>query len=164
LGALDALRLRHFLGGEILDHVEPVRWSRDMSLAFCWPFKLQGERWVFLMRRDAGHCNQLRDPGMPSSGCGAYSVRPAICRFFPFLVQDGLGLIPGGTPHKCPTGWLQDSTTQALVAEQSEKLRKDQIVERAIVRFWNKGKRERTLEVFTHWLEEHVAEQLVMPG
>jgi Fe-S-cluster containining protein len=110
---------------------------------------------VLSFRRDAGRC-----PHLIGARCDIYADRPANCRLFPFVVDDGHGVLAGGTQQHCPVQWLQDEELRASVAADTTRYREDRALELAIVRFWNRGRRTRTLPRLLAWLDEHVAEQL----
>lgn len=160
VSVVDALRIAHRSAMPLLDFVVPITHAPDLGLFYAWPFKLNDGRHVFLFRRDDGHCVHLRNPGGADSGCGIYAHRAANCRLYPFVIDDGRGILPGGSQIHCPTQWLQDPELRASLGVDAARYRADRAVEMQIVRFWNRGRRDRTLDVFVDWLCNHVAQQL----
>ena len=116
---------------------------------------------MFQFRRgETGHCVHLVRPGSTTSRCGIYELRAANCRLYPFTLEDELGLIPAGSQEHCPVQWLQDEGVRERAAEDVQRYRDDQQLDRAIVRFWNRGRRARSLPGFVDWLTGHVAGEL----
>ncbi len=159
VSVVDALRIGRHVSMSILDFVQPMPHAPDLGTFYAWPFKLNTGRHVFLFRRDDGHCVHL-DTADGQRRCGIYEQRAANCRLYPFVIDDGHGRLPGGTQNHCPTQWLQDDLLRTSIAEDARRYREDRAVELEIVRFWNRGRRDRTIEVFAEWLEGHVAPQL----
>lgn len=152
VSTVEALRIAAHRGVGLLHHVAAVPFTRELTTLYAWPFKLDdGGRHVFVLRRDTGACVHLE-----GARCGVYDLRPANCRLFPFVIDDDGDVLRAGSQERCPTQWLQDDDTRATVARDVARYREDRALELAVVRFWNRGRRERTLAGLVEWLEETV--------
>lgn len=161
VNVVEALRISAALGLPLSSFVDVAPHTPDLTTTYAWPFKLDDGRHVFLFRRGAtGHCVHLARPGSTTSRCGIYELRAANCRLYPFTLEDEIGRIPAGSQEHCPVQWLQDEGTRARAADDVRRYREDQQLDRAIVRFWNRGRRTRSLAVFVDWLTGHVAGEL----
>jgi Fe-S-cluster containining protein len=157
LSTVEVIRVARHTGRAPLELVEIRPYSRAVPTHLAWPFKLDGpvSRAVFSLRRTSGRCGLVTE-----ERCGVYEARPAICRIFPFHVEDERGRVGVGNTLNCPVQWLQTAELREGLARDVERYREDRARDLESVRFWNRGRRARSVEGLVGWLMEHVAEQL----
>lgn len=162
VSTVDALRVSRALAVPLLSHLQAVPWSRELTTTYAWPFKLDdGGRHVFTFRRTpGGGCVHLAADGR----CGAYADRPSNCRLYPFVLEDERGVIPAGSQEHCPVQWLQNDELRGSLAADVARYREQRELDVQVVRFWNRGRRARSLAALAAWLEDHVAAELGLGG
>ena len=161
LGTAEAMRIGFTLGLRLRSFVEPMPWTSAVGRLISWPFKLDdGGRHVLRFRRGPEGCVHLVRPGEATSRCGIYSVRPSLCRLYPFIVDDEGERFAIGGQEICPEQWLQTAATREAAGQAIAQLRVDREHDRQIVLAWNKGRRARTFDALLAFLEGHAAAAL----
>lgn len=160
----EALRIAYTLVIPLAEFVEVGKWKQEeLDLRWGRPFQVDGEKCLLALKRsNQNHCFHLMRPGQPTSGCGIYSVRPAVCRLYPFNLgfDDGTSLGVGGQT-KCPIYWLQNEGTVARAAEAYAEWQADLELDQRVVAAWNRGRRkDRSAGAFLTWLQGPGAELL----
>lgn len=116
---------------------------------------------LYLRRREGVGCTFLQR--IDGRGrCLAYSVRPGICRVYPYAVEEEDGTtLAVGTFRWCPSGWLYDESTERAVAASIAAWREDLALDEELCARWNEGEQpERTLAAFARFAAHELALRL----
>jgi Fe-S-cluster containining protein len=164
MSAVEAVRMAMTLGVPLEDFAvaeshEP--YHAYTGVAVYHPIVLdEGEARLALRKSDRGECVfllHIRGRGR----CGAYMLRPGLCRFFPYEVEDDEGSVRVGADVPCPTGWLYDESVAERLAGDLRQWRADVDLDAELVQAWNEAEQEdRSLAGFARWAIFELAETL----
>ena len=72
--------------------------------------------------------------------CAAHAVRPAICRLYPYDVDDGGRHVRVGGQNLCPVRWLHDDAADARVERDVRQMDADMAQEKKLLSAWKRRK------------------------
>jgi Fe-S-cluster containining protein len=99
------------------------------------------------LRKDASGFCSLLIKGFGFVRCGVHALRPAICRIYPFSFERGATRYQMGMIG-CPTLWLVDEPRRNAVLDDVESHEHDRVLDRKVVRRWNRLPREERTEAW----------------
>lgn len=165
MSAVEAVRIALTLVVPLRAFVTARAWEvlgKGFDVAGSHPILLDGGRMrLFLRREKGGPCHFLHE--IDGRGrCVAYSVRPGVCRVYPYsFEEEGGARIAIGTTMLCETGWLYDDDTEESVARSLAAWREDLALDEELCARWNEGEREdRSFEAFARFAVEAAAPML----
>ena len=119
-------------------------------LAYQTPIKLEDGHHMLFLQKTGDYCTHLVRPGQPTSRCGIYGLRPAICRMYPYsFTLDGTAY-KAGNQSFCQVSWLQNEQARTQLQADALEWRKDVAQDKQLVGKWNRGRRVRTQDAFFH--------------
>lgn len=86
-------------------------------------------------RERPGSCVFLVELGARGR-CGAYALRPGVCRLYPYHLQIGEESVEVGDERKCPTGWLQDAARRRQARKDFQQWQHDLHQESELLSAW----------------------------
>lgn len=93
--------------------------------------------------------------------CSIHSVRPGVCRMYPYRVELGDRVLHAGMPLTCPSQWLQNASVRRRVRKDTESWLRDLERERELVEEWRSAEEEdRTLAGYARWAASVLAPEL----
>ena len=159
LSAFEATRMALTLAVPLESFVVPEPYkAADIGLAPYHAIRLdEGRVRLKLRRREDRSCVFLFKLG-ERGRCGAYALRPGICRLYPFELEEGDAHIHVGTLAYCPTQWLHDEDTEARIEGDLQRWREDLAADKKLVARWNRDARQdRSFAAFARFAVESLA-------
>jgi Fe-S-cluster containining protein len=159
----EAVRMAFVLGIPLTFFIEVAIEGEDLELDERWGGALHVDggraQLSFLRDPETKVCRHVVRPGETTSHCGVYSLRPGICRLYPYAFE-----APDGTEHaigsqdRCPVFWMFDEPARAQLERDWEAWQADLAVDAAWVKAWNDPAREdRSVDALLRWLSHDVA-------
>ena len=138
--AVEALRVALTLGVPLDGVVERVPYEPPAPTELdALPIMLEGKPWMLeLHRPDVTNRCVFAVEVSGQVRCGIYTLRPALCRLFPYDVMDGERNIRTGSQDLCPVRWLKDAAAESRVAQTLEERAADFAREQQLLAAWEK--------------------------
>jgi Fe-S-cluster containining protein len=106
-------------------------------------------KYIQLRKRDDGFCRLLLEID-GHRRCGVHSLRPSICRIYPFSFERGSSVYAMGLVV-CPTQWIVSAHKRDAILDDVESFEQDRALDRRLVKRFNRlPEGERTPAAF--WL------------
>lgn len=161
LTIIEALRVSYTLVLPLLDFLVVRQPTVKHPAKLCSPFLILNEPSNFAFRQNVGHCFHLTRPGELRSRCGIYALRPAICRLYPFSMEQNGILIEMGNEQHCPVNWMQNDETRERARADFNQFQEDYALEKQWLAKWNtRPYEDRALETFIDFLMNEVGPTL----
>jgi Fe-S-cluster containining protein len=148
---VEAVRLSSTLQVPLDDVVTRVAGADAHHPWFTVPIPVDGA-WVTLALRqtERGECTFLHHVGTRGR-CAVHSLRPGICRGYPYAVEEGGERRFVGDQSICPRAWMVDDAAVRRVRADFANWHADLAAERALVkRFSRRAESRRTWDA---WVE-----------
>jgi Fe-S-cluster containining protein len=101
--------------------------------------------------------NRIGDVGR----CSAHSVRPGVCRMYPYRVELDDRELHAGIPLACPTRWLQDAQIRRGVKKSTLAWLADLERERVLVAEWRScDEEDRSYAGYARWAARALADEM----
>lgn len=159
----EAVRMAFVLGVPLEFFIEVAIEGEDLTLDERWGGALlvDGGRaqLSFLRDPETKVCRHVVRPDETTSHCGVYSLRPGICRLYPynFEAPDGTEL-QVGTQDRCPVFWLFTEDARVQLERDWAAWRADMAVDEVWVAKWNDPARtDRSVAALFEWLSSEAA-------
>jgi Fe-S-cluster containining protein len=92
--------------------------------------------------------------------CGAYNLRPALCRLFPYDLEVDGARLQTGDQAWCPTAWLKDAPAEAQLRLALAAQRRDLRQEKALLRAWSRQRGDKDWAAFVAFGVKHLTAYL----
>jgi len=119
----------------------------------------EAHKHIVLRKRDDNFCALLLDVD-GHRRCGVHSLRPSICRIYPFGYERGQVSYSIGA-YICPTPWIVSTDRRNQILDDVERYEQDRALDRRLVRRFNAlPDQERTVNAFWDFAMRQGASEL----